>query len=88
MIARKHVQFKLEEMKKLILILFAAVAMSCGDGSNRASEAGSESQDNYQDNYSDDAFEADTTDVRTDTTSNMGPGVGAQGQIDTTSTIP
>lgn len=72
-------------MKKLILILFAAVVMSCGDGTNRASEAGSESR--TQDNYSEDAYEADTSDTRMDTTS-TGPGIGAQGQIDTTSTTP
>lgn len=53
-------------MKKLILIFLAAIAFSCGDG-NRSSESGADTR--TQDNYSSDPYEADTTDMRMDTTS-------------------
>ena len=69
-------------MKKIILIFLAAIAFSCGDGSNRASESGSDAQ--TEDNYSDDALEADTTDMEMDTTSS--PGMDRAGEVDTTST--
>lgn len=68
-------------MKKLIFIFMAAIAFSCGDGSNRSSETGSES--NTEDNYSRDPMEADTTesDMRLDTTSS--PGMDREGDVDT-----
>ena len=70
-------------MKKVILIFLAAIAFSCGDGSNRSSE----SRDvETEDNYSDDALEADTTDMRMDTTST--PGMDRQGGVDTTANNP
>jgi hypothetical protein len=70
-------------MKKVILIFLAAIAFSCGDGSNRSSESGSTQT---EDNYSDDALEADTTDMEMDTTSS--PGMDRSGEVDTTSTNP
>ena len=69
-------------MKKVILIFLAAIAFSCGDGSNRSSESGTEMQ--TEDNYSGDALEADTTQVEMDTTST--PGMDREGGVDTTST--
>lgn len=71
-------------MKKLILIFLAAIAFSCGDGSNRSSESGSGVE--TEDNYSNDALESDTTQMRMDTTST--PGMDHQGGVDTTSTNP
>lgn len=71
-------------MKKVILIFLAAIAFSCGDGSNRSSESGTNTQ--TEDNYSNDALEADTTDMRMDTTSS--PGMDRESGVDTTSTIP
>lgn len=68
-------------MKKVILIFLAAVAFSCGDGSNRSSESGSESQ--TEENYSDDALEADTTEGKMDTTSS--PGMDRKSEVDTVS---
>ena len=40
-------------MKKVILIFLAAIAFSCGDGSNRSSEsdANLETEDNYSDEH-------------------------------------
>lgn len=70
-------------MKKLILIFLAGVAFSCGDGSNRSSEAGSDTR--TEDNYSDDAFESDTTSMESDTTST--PGMDRESGVDTTSNI-
>lgn len=70
-------------MKKLILIFLAAIAFSCGDGSNRSSESGTETQ--TEDNYSNDALESDTTQMEMDTTSTPGMDRG-QGGVDTTST--
>jgi hypothetical protein len=67
-------------MKKLILIFLAAIAFSCGDGSNRSSESATDTR--TEDNYSDDAFEADTTDMRMDTTSS--PGMDRESEVDTT----
>jgi hypothetical protein len=69
-------------MKKVILIFLAAIAFSCGDGSNRSSESGTESQ--TEDNYSNDALEADTTQMEMDTTST--PGMDRESGVDTTST--
>ena len=69
-------------MKKVILIFLAAIAFGCGDGSNRSSETGTDTR--TEDNYSGDALEADTTDMRMDTTSS--PGMNREGQVDTTST--
>lgn len=71
-------------MKKVILIFLAAIAFSCGDGSNRSSESGTNTQ--TEDNYSNDALEADTTDMRMDTTSS--PGMDRESNVDTTSTSP
>lgn len=68
-------------MKKVILIFLAAIAFSCGDGSNRSSESGNTE---IEDNYSNDALEADTTDMRMDTTSS--PGMDRESEVDTTST--
>jgi hypothetical protein len=68
-------------MKKVILIFLAAIAFSCGDGSNRSSESGTDMQ--TEDNYSNDAIESDTTDMQMDTTSS--PGMDRQGDVDTTS---
>jgi hypothetical protein len=69
-------------MKKVIFICMAALAFSCGDGSNRSSESGSESQ--TEDNYSNDAAESDTTEMQMDTTA--APGMDRQnGNLDTTS---
>ncbi|MGC1241534.1 MAG: hypothetical protein WA874_08090 [Chryseosolibacter sp.] len=70
-------------MKKVILILLAAVAFSCGDGSNRSSENDSEIQ--TEDNYSNDALESDTTQMEMDTTATPGMDRGQDG-VDTTST--
>lgn len=64
-------------MKKLILILLAAVAFSCGDG--RSSESATETQ--TEDTYSNDALESDTTQMM-DTTAT--PGMDREGQVDTT----
>jgi hypothetical protein len=70
-------------MKKLIFVFVAALAFSCGDGSNRSSE----SQDTQtEDSYSNDAVESDTTGMESDTTSS--PGMDRQGDTDTTSTNP
>lgn len=69
-------------MKKVILVLLAALAFGCGDGSNRSSESGSETQ--TEDNYSNDALESDTTDMEMDTTAS--PGMDRGGHLDTTST--
>ena len=69
-------------MKKVILIFLAAIALSCGDGSNRSSESDLNNQ--TEDNYSKDALEADTTDMRLDTTST--PGMDRGSRVDTTST--
>lgn len=69
-------------MKKVILILLAAVAFSCGDGSNRSSESGSEIE--TEDNYSNDAIQSDTTQMEVDTTAS--PGMDRQGGVDTTGT--
>ena len=66
-------------MKKLIMILLAAVAFSCGGGGNESSESGSDIQ--TEDNYSNDALESDTTQMM-DTTA--APGMDRQGQVDTT----
>lgn len=71
-------------MKKLILIFLAAIAFSCGDGSNRSSESGSEIE--TEDTYSNDALESDTIQMQTDTT--LSPGMDRQGGVDTTSTNP
>ena len=68
-------------MKKVIFIFLAAMAFSCGDGSNRSSESGTEAE--TEDSYSDDALEADTTGMEMDTTST--PGMDREGQVDTTS---
>jgi hypothetical protein len=72
---------KPKEMKKVILIFMAAIAFSCGDGTNRSSESGSETQ--TEDNYSEDALESDTTEMRMDTTSS--PGMDRESEVDTTS---
>jgi hypothetical protein len=72
---------KFRKMKKLILIFVAALAFSCGDGSNRSSQSGSESE--TEDNYSNDAVESDTSSMQRDTTSN--PGMDRRGDVDTTS---
>ena len=45
-------------MKKLILVLLAAVAFSCGDGSNRSSER----DDGYNDMDNRETVEPDTSD--------------------------
>ena len=67
-------------MKKILIIFIAALAFSCGDGTNRSSE----NKDNQtEDNYSDDAVESDTTDMKTDTTST--PGMDRRGDVDTVS---
>ena len=63
------------------MIFLAAIAFSCGDGSNRSSESGNTE---IEDNYSNDALEADTTDMRMDTTSS--PGMDRESEVDTTST--
>ncbi len=68
-------------MKKVILIFLAAIAFSCGDGSNRSSESGTDMQ--TEDNYSEDAIESDTTDMQMDTTSS--PGMDRESEVDTTS---
>jgi len=68
-------------MKKVILIFLAAIAFSCGDGSNRSSESGV--NPGTEDNYSNDALEADTTDMRMDTTAT--PGMDRESELDTTS---
>lgn len=70
-------------MKKVILIFLAAIAFSCGDGSNRSSEA---DETQTEDNYSNDALEADTTQMEMDTTST--PGMDRESGVDTTSTNP
>ena len=69
-------------MKKVILIFLAAIAFSCGDGSNRSSETEIETEDSY----SNDALEADTTQMEMDTTST--PGMDRESGVDTTSTNP
>lgn len=79
---KNYVKLKLKKMKKLILIFLAAIAFSCGDGSNRSSE--SESDIQTEDNYSNDALESDTTQMEMDTTSTPGMD-GGQGGLDTTS---
>lgn len=66
-------------MKKLILILLAAVAFSCGDGSNRSSESGSER--GIEEN---DAIQSDTMQMEADTSA--APGMDRQGGVDTTGT--
>lgn len=66
-------------MKKVILILLAAVAFSCGDGSNRSSESGSER--GIEEN---DAIQSDTMQMETDTTA--APGMDRRGGVDTTGT--
>jgi hypothetical protein len=71
----------LEKMKKVILIFLAAIAFSCGDGSNRSSE--SDSNLETRDNYSDDALEADTTEMERDNTSS--PGMDRESEVDTVS---
>ena len=71
-------------MKKVILIFLAAIAFSCGDGSNRSSESNSDIE--AQDNYSDDALESDTTQMEMDTTSS--PGMDRQSDVDTVSNNP
>lgn len=68
-------------MKSLILIFLAAIAFSCGDGSNRSSESDIQTEDNY----SNDAFESDTTEMEMDTTSM--PGMDRENEADTTSNI-
>lgn len=68
-------------MKKLILIFLAAIAFSCGDGTNRSSESDVDTR--TEDNYSSDPYEADTTDMRMDTTST--PGMDRGAGADTTS---
>ncbi len=72
-------------MKKVILILLAAFAFSCGDGRNdantRSSEAESESR--AEDNYSTAPLESDTTQMEMDTTSSPGMDQG----LDTTNTF-
>jgi len=78
------VKLKLKEMKKLILIFLAAIAISCGDSTNRSSETGTDIE--TEDNYSTDPLESDTTDMEMDTTST--PGMDTEGEIDTTSTNP
>jgi hypothetical protein len=69
-------------MKKVILILLAALAFSCGDGRDRSSQSGSEIE--TEDNYSDDALDSDTTEMEMDTTAS--PGMDREGRVDTTST--
>lgn len=59
-------------MKKVIFIFVATLALSCGDGSNRASESEIETEDNY----SNDAAESDTTTMEMDTTAS--PGIDRQ----------
>lgn len=71
-------------MKKAILIFLAAIAFSCGDSSNRASESSTEPQ--TEDNYSSEPLESDTTQMEMDTTS--APGMDNEGDVDTTSTAP
>ena len=71
-------------MKKVILILLAAIAFSCGDASNRSSESGSETE--TEDHYSTEPLESDTTQMEMDTTSS--PGMDTEGDVDTTSTAP
>jgi hypothetical protein len=51
-------------MKKVIMILLAATAFSCGDGSNRASENGGEEGSSGTDNT--EQVEPDTTNVDSD----------------------
>jgi hypothetical protein len=65
-------------MKKVIFIFVAALAFSCGDGSNRSSERDSENR--TEDNYSREPMEADTTEMETDTTSS--PGIDREGDVD------
>ena len=57
-------------MKKVILIFLAAIAFSCGGNGSHESATNNETENNS--NYSDDALEADTTDMRMDTTSSPG----------------
>jgi hypothetical protein len=78
----KDVKLKLKKMKKVILIFLAAIAFSCGDGSNRSSQSGTESE--TEDNYSREPMESDTTDMQSDTTNTPGMDRGAQ-QSDTSS---
>jgi hypothetical protein len=70
-------------MKKVILIFLAAIAFSCGDGSNRSSQSGTESE--TEDNYSKQPMESDTTEMQADTTNTPGMDHGTQ-RSDTTST--
>jgi hypothetical protein len=51
------------KMKKLILILLAATAFSCGDGSNRSSERGDELDNDVNDR---ELIEPDTTGMNGD----------------------
>jgi hypothetical protein len=51
-------------MKKVIMILLAAAAFSCGDGSNRASERGGEEGSYGTDNT--EQAEPDTTSIDSD----------------------
>jgi hypothetical protein len=67
-------------MKKVILIFLAAIAFSCGDGSNRSSESGTGSQTEQS---NDAALEADTTNMQSDTTSS--PGMDRESRVDTVS---
>ena len=68
-------------MKKVMLILLAAIAFSCGDRSSRSSESNSDPR--TEDNYSKDAVEADTTHTQSDTSAT--PGMDRKGNVDTTS---
>lgn len=71
-------------MKKVILILLAAVAFSCGDGRDRSSESGSEIE--TEDNYSDDALESDTTEMEIDTTATQD--MDREGELETDDNNP
>ena len=62
--------------------MLAAVAFSCGDGTNRSSESEVETEDNY----SSEPLEADTSEMQMDTTST--PGMDREGGVDTTATNP
>ena len=57
-------KLKLKKMKKLILIVLAAVAFSCGDGSNRSSERGDDMDNNDLNNR--ELIEPDTTGMTDD----------------------
>jgi len=75
-------------MKKVILIFLAAIAFSCGGGSG-SNEAARNTDTEDNSNYSDDALEADTTDMRMDTTStpSMDQGYDDQSTEQDTSSI-